>query len=282
MRMRNVLFAGIAVLLMGLVSASHAQAAIFYDDDFESTLASKGWDTGSCNPSDPNPAVNFPDGCNPKRTNTSPHTGSFSLQGTYTGLDSGAWIDHTFQPVTEVYHRFYYQTRNFAYNSPGTKNFATSDGMHYPNFWINHYEASRQFSVYMQLGFDNQAPCTGPNQDCIYTTNMNASSASIPDNQWFCVEDHVKFNTPGQANGVIEMWINGIQTMGYYNRVLVSTTPDCNSCASSNSGFNFNRIFVQHGVGTMFYDNFAVGTTRIGCSGSQQAAPAAPTGLTVQ
>jgi hypothetical protein len=267
--------------LMGVVAGNQTQAAIFYEDSFENTLASSGWTTGSCNPSDPNPSVDYPNGCNPTRSTDVANQGTNSLKGTYTGTDSGVWIDHTFSQTTEIYHRFYYRTANFVYNTPGTKNFFMGDGAHYPNFWVNHYMGSREFSVYMQVGSDTQPPCPGADRDCIYTPNI--ASVPINDGQWYCIEDHIKLNTPGQANGVVEMWVNGIQTVQYLNRTIVSTTPDCNGCSSSNSAFNYNRIFVQHGTGLMYYDNFAVGNTRIGCSGiSNTPAPSAPTGLTVR
>lgn len=276
MHIRTLTLSLFAMLSMVLYWGSPAQATVFFDDDFEAnTLVGEGFTTGSCTylqPSNPNPA----DGCNPLRSTDIAHSGTHSLKGIYRGVDSGEWIDRGYPWTDNVYTRFWYRTTAFTYDpTGGTKNLNLGDQTHYPNFWVMHLFGSREFGVASQL------EASGSNVN--YTANT--ASVSINDNQWYCVETHIKMNTPGVADGVLEIWVDGTQTLNYPGRTFRSTTPDCSSCSSSNAAFNNVRIFVQHGVGSMYYDNFALGNTRIGCSGSPASditPPAAPVGLAIR
>lgn len=80
--------------------------------------------------------------------------------------------------------------------------------------------------------------------------------------QWYCVEAHMKLNSPGQSNGVFEMWINsnleaqetGLNWLGNY------------------SAYGINGLFIENywNAGppvteNRYLDNIVVSTQRIGC-----------------
>jgi hypothetical protein len=210
------------------------------------------------------------------------------LKGTY----NAAWSDpnpqintqgisRTFTPQTDVYNRYWTRTTRFTYSSPGTKRIywkgSGPNGTQYPNFFSIHWWNSRE------LGFAGQILA-----DCGYgSCNLYPNMASKPlaDNVWYCVEEHVKLNTPSVADGMIEVWVDGTQTLGYYNRTFRGTEPNGTNGNSSGFQFNTQEIYKQNGDGVMYYDQFTAGNTRIGCLGTtpptDTQTPSVPTNLTV-
>jgi hypothetical protein len=81
--------------------------------------------------------------------------------------------------------------------------------------------------------------------------------------QWFCVEAHMRLNSAGSSDGVLELWING-------------------SPEGQRTGLNFLGSFSAYGINAVFFenywnagspasqdrffDNFVVSTARIGCT----------------
>jgi hypothetical protein len=80
--------------------------------------------------------------------------------------------------------------------------------------------------------------------------------------KWYCIEAHARLNDPKRSNGVFELWING----GLEARI---------------EGLNWQGAYSEYGINTVFlenywndgspqpqeryFDNFIVGTQRIGC-----------------
>jgi hypothetical protein len=137
------------------------------------------------------------------------HAGSKSLKLTY----NAAWsspnpqintvgIFRNFAPQDEVYVRYWKRTAaGFLYNTPGTKQIIYNSGV-CPRFISHHDDSTRK------LGWSIENPA-----DCGYTTcDLHANLAQIPmnDNVWYCVEEHIKMNDPGVANGMVEIWIDGV------------------------------------------------------------------------
>jgi hypothetical protein len=89
-------------------------------------------------------------------------------------------------------------------------------------------------------------------------------------------------NTPGSADGIAQLWVDGTQTVNYTGQWR-PTTDGGPGQPSFKATFTFVRIFVQHGVGEMFYDDFAVGNTQIGCGATiaPPNKPASPASLTL-
>ena len=64
---------------------------------------------------------------------------------------------------------------------------------------------------------------------CPYYPNM--ARVPLSDNRWYCIETHLKMNTPGVANGVIELFITPVggattQTHGYYAQKFRGPVPN--------------------------------------------------------
>ena len=91
--------------------------------------------------------------------------------------------------------------------------------------------------------------------------------------QWYCVEAHAKLNTPGQSDGLMELWVNGVLD-------------------AQRTGINWVGSYSTYGINVVFFENYwndgspvaqeryiddiVVSTERIGCNGSSPAAPPPP------
>jgi trimeric autotransporter adhesin len=82
---------------------------------------------------------------------------------------------------------------------------------------------------------------------------------------WQCVELHMRLNDAGQSNGVFEMWVNG---------TLDASRTGLNWLGSYNA-YGINAIFLENYINNgapqaqvRDYDDFVVGTQRIGCGTS--------------
>jgi hypothetical protein len=83
--------------------------------------------------------------------------------------------------------------------------------------------------------------------------------------KWFCIEGHVKLNTPGNSNGIQEFWINDNLEAGTYNLNWIKSW----------SGYGINSVFHANYWNdgaikeqTRYFDNFVISTERIGCIGT--------------
>jgi hypothetical protein len=80
--------------------------------------------------------------------------------------------------------------------------------------------------------------------------------------RWYCVEARVRLNDAGQSNGVFELWIDG---------VLDAQRTGLN-WVGAYSAYGINAVFLENywnagapGLRERAFDNFIVGTQRIGC-----------------
>lgn len=82
-------------------------------------------------------------------------------------------------------------------------------------------------------------------------------------NKWYCIEAHAKYNTPGVADGVFDMWINDNLENSRNDLDWVNTW----------SGYGINAIYLENYWNSpgspvtqeRYMDNFVVSTQRIGC-----------------
>lgn len=117
-------------------------------------------------------------------------------------------------------------------------------------------------------------------------TNVAPSS-----NAWDQIEIEWELNTPGQSNGNLRLWVNGALAGSALNKEFVGPTPTskcfngANTC-SSNLLIRTFQLYVQSGVGDIYFDRFAIGNSRIGIVGSAPpqdiTPPNPPTNLTAQ
>lgn len=109
------------------------------------------------------------------------------------------------------------------------------------------------------------------------TTDVPFSSQTIADNRWYCIEDHQKVNTPGVADGIGEIWVDGVKVLTRLDIIWQRV--------GYNHRWNHLSIVRQNGWGSIWWDRVAVGDTRIGCIGSggggDTTPPATPSGWTL-
>ena len=95
--------------------------------------------------------------------------------------------------------------------------------------------------------------------------------------KWFCVEAHVKLNSPPQSDGVFEYWINDSLEARRQNLNWVGDW----------QVYGINAVYFENYTNggspaprSRTFDNLVIGTQRIGClSQADTRAPAAPSGF---
>ena len=211
------------------------------------------------------------------------HTGSKSLKLTY----RAAWskpnpqintvgIYKDFPAQSEAYIRYWVFTTGFTYSTPGTKGIYWKGTPGIPNGTSIHWNGSRepgwggQVWADVNYGSVNFLPNTGNHK-------------VMANDTWYCVEEHVKLNTPGIADGVVEVWVDGLQTLHFPGRTMRGTAVNGPGGNSSNMVWTTFEIYKQDGDGIMYIDQFMAATTRIGCgpAGGDTTPPDRPTNLTV-
>jgi len=257
----------LTVLSLGI--AIPGEAGVFWMDDFENDLT-PNWDTSACGSPAPK------DGCNGFISADRATSGTHSLQSHYPDItqQAGTYYDRLHTPTSEIWMRFYYYTVNFQYYpQAATKHFynlssaSTKTGSEL--IWVNMF-GSRETAVGAISWPTLNCPNGTTDPNCTYYPNM--AHVPLADNQWYCIEYHAKTNTPGQSDALLEIYVDGVQTLGYYNLVLQTDTTQ----------WDLVRHYTQYGQGDRYIDDLAVGNTRIGCRGSASAIPTVPSGLSLQ
>lgn len=262
--MRNVnwhsyiLTIGLTVLLHYGVNIIPGYAGTIFTEDYEvanvNGLTAKGWGVFG----DTVDIVSSP-----------VHGGSKALRFTYQGIHTddccNSKIYRSFPAAPEIYERYYvrYAPINPSQPSGFTKitakqHYFKNDITGLPNFVSNYFWGDPRIAM--------------SSQTRTVTKNLYANVADIPmnNNQWYCVETHLKFNTPNQNNGLVEMWVDGVQTVKY--------TDNWRDSSTAAAAFTFLEIYRQGADNQYRYeDDFVLSTTRIGCSGNPAQAPAPPT-----
>jgi hypothetical protein len=292
--MRNLALSHVVVigLFVALFCGSQAQAAILFQDDFEEARLEDsgwGWSDSYCGRTvpriEPCQVIDI--------TTEQVHNGTRSLKLTYNVMDESQnqAISQHFAPQYDLYTRYYYRTSAFTYNniSGTTKHiyWKNDTGYQYPDGYSANIWGSREMSFVMQV-IAELCPTsgTGPYGTCNFHPNM--ARKPLADDTWYCIEEHVKMNTAGVADGNLELWVDGTQTIGYYNQTWRGAEVSGSNGNSSLASFNWFQIFKQVGLGIAYIDQFAFGTTRIGCSGQPIQAiqdiipPSSPSGLFIR
>ncbi|HRG34443.1 MAG: T9SS type A sorting domain-containing protein [Saprospiraceae bacterium] len=84
--------------------------------------------------------------------------------------------------------------------------------------------------------------------------------------EWFCIEGHVRLNTPGKSDGVFEFWINDTLQAGSYN---LNWHGNWNA---DERNYGINAIFFENywNAGSpvlqeRYFDNLVIATSKISC-----------------
>lgn len=201
-------------------------------------------------------------------------TGSKSAKLTFRGVagsDPGAggcFIDRNLSGISEtLWTRFYIYMENFAVNNVQTKMTFQGQAGAYPSFWWS-----------MNYGFPNIGiQVQGIILDNGTQSTENIFGGAIPQNQWACVELRLTMSTPGVDNGIVQAWVNGAQSINKTNQRMRPAIAYPGVFAFPTAHFNFVRLYTQHGVGAIYYDDYAVSRdARIGCTGSPSGNSVAP------
>ena len=103
--------------------------------------------------------------------------------------------------------------------------------------------------------------------------------SQVASGKWYCVETHVKLNTPGSADGTFEFWIDGNLEANREDLNWVGTWQD----------YGINAVFFENywnagapAERTRYFDNIVISTKQIGCLDSDAIPPSAPTGVNVE
>lgn len=142
----------------------------------------------------------------------------------------------------------------------------------------------------LSLGLD---PATGVVGSQVVTTKYNdfdnlrwlgkkngATQIYSPANvgRWFCIEVHMKLNTPQESNGTFSFWVD---------EKLEAQMSNLN-WRGGYTAYGINAVMLENYVNEGFsqaqvryIDNLVVSTSRIGCQGPSAAIPEPPKSLTV-
>lgn len=253
---RRLIPAACALALL-LITSLPAHASTFFNESFEfadnaAWLApGTGWVSSSCTVAEHAGIMEI--------SSARSFRGTKSLKFTYIGLNpiKTCFLDRFYTRVSEIYTRRYIFLDNFHGTTPPTKQHFIGSST-YVNFWPTLEGTNNVHRLNMQgsaLPYSEQNPIFG----------------SIPSGRWVCSEFRIKMNTPGVPNGVIEEWMDGVLRFSRSDMLINSAT--------HTSSFNMTRLYRQHGNGVIYVDEYAIGTTRIGCLGapvSDTTPPVAP------
>ena len=147
----------------------------------------------------------------------------------------------------------------------------------YPLTWIMNYQGTYAVVV--------EGPYYGG-------TTLFRTGVPVTSGKWDQIEFEWELNTPGQANGLLRFWIDGALRIEALNKEWRGPTPTSvhpiyGSPTRSDAMITNTQIYVQCGIGNVWYDRFAVGNTRIGPTQSMSTStnstpPASPQGLQVR
>lgn len=258
------------LLMLTLAIPSPSDATTFFDTDFEAggSFLTNGWDDDGTA------------GIGHLEISTEQAlTGTRSMKGTFTdvgGSSQQPYINHAFPPSAHFFNRFAYRiTPGFQFGNNGyTKIMRFKADGGWPIIWLEILHGVYEITV--------EGPYLGPNGD-----NYSLLSGIAPSStSWDQIEFECLLNTGGQANGVLRLWINGVQRINLTGLQLVGPTPSSVGQQGlpnpSNLVFNDNQIFIQSGVGSVYLDRVAIGDTRIGTTagggggGTADITPPAP------
>lgn len=270
--MKHVCACMLGVVVLYVSTTVHA-ATPFFDESFEyadnaAWLSSGNWAASSCTAAQHTGVMEI--------SSQRAFSGTKSLKFTYIGDNPSftCFIDRFYGGSHEtVYSRVYLYLENFTASNINTKLYTHSNLANigrYPNFW---------WSLHLSNNTHRMVVEGSP------TTTLTAES--MPSGRWVCMETRVTLNTPGVADGILQSWIDGELRFNRTNLVLRNATEVVVSGTAPNQNTNgpsnrllFTRIYRQSGVGVIYWDNFAHGTTRIGCLGApppiDTRPPAAP------
>ena len=264
-------------ILSTLMIPNHSHAAIFFDVDFETCAVGTGNDFPCEGWNDFN--REFPGFL--EMTTERAFSGTKSVKGTFTNINGGVRtpsIWRSFTPVSSMFTRFATrQSVGFQTGSNGaTKMVRFKDDVGYPVVMVSYVWGRYAISV--------EGPYDHNGSYVLYSSIVPSQTS------WDQVEMEWTLNTPGQANGLVRLWVNGVLRIENMNRQYIGPTPTSRGphglLNPSTLLIRTGQVYIQSGLGVLYYDRIAVGDTRIGLATSQPSSdttpPITPAGVQVQ
>jgi hypothetical protein len=254
-------------LMVTLTIPSPSHAAIWFDTSFETCPVGTGND--------------FPcEGWDDFKQESVGHleitsslgfSGTKSVKGTFDSVNLNTQrpsVSRSWTRTPHIFTRFATRaSQGFQICANGhTKMVRYKDDYGYPLVWItNRYG---QYSVVMEGPYD-------------YNGAYILSSGIAPSQTaWDQVEFEWKLNTPGQSNGLMRLWVNGVLRAEQLNKAYIGPTPTSKGPTGLSNPSTYlirsAQIYIQCGVGNVYYDRVAVGDTRIGLTTGQTSSDTTP------
>jgi hypothetical protein len=257
-------------LLWTLTIPGPVQAAVYFDTDFESCnvgtgndFPCEGWDDLGIEAID-----------HLEITNSLAFSGTKSVKGTWDNINGSSIkpsIYKTFPKSDHIFVRF--ATRQ----SPGFQigsNNATK---------MMRFRTDGGFPVFLAMFYNGMYTIIVEGSYVGGTFIAPSSGITPSQTSWDQVEMEIQLNTPGLSDGLMRMWIKGVLRIERLNQQFRGPLPNTISSQKllvpSTGRFDTAQIYVQSGLGSIYYDRFAVGNTRIGPAsvGGDITPPARPT-----
>jgi len=155
-----------------------------------------------------------------------------------------------------------------AYPMPDTNGHFNKDG-------INRYSYCFVFATWEAmhaLGMDYPGTTASYDDDASTTSEFHFQT-----NTWYCIEIHVKINTAGNYDGMLEAWVNGTKVFGVYKYMWYSGTP------AKVTAFEMQHIWYNRNAidSPTYMDNIVISDQYIGPAGPPISAPSPPQGLRI-
>ena len=218
----------------------------------------------------------------------SPMSQTKSLRAVQNGGDPSCYIDRSYTQTPHVFYRWYHRhasgydldtacqsVGSCANGAGGSKTFyAKSSGGYQVYYFIKPFDHTFRVAVPHSF-YSRLCPNGKTDSECVY--EQNVGSVPIEPSATYCIETELDRGSPGVANGVIRMWVNGTLVIQYTNAPIAK---------SDEGSTNWNQVtyYTQGGYGIRHIDDLVVGDTRIGCGAISfdTVAPNSPTGLIVR
>lgn len=188
-------------------------------------------------------------------------TGTRSLRSVYadTSRVSGPTLQREIPTGTEVYARFWIRASpGFSWGSPPTTLGVFGGGTTAPLISLvtsTAVSGAPYFSV-------QTAKESSYGTEALF---QNQGTPSMIGSAWACVETRYKYNTPGVANGIVQLWVGGALKADYQNREFIGTSTS--DPAPSNATLSYVRLYNDRGTGDLYIDDLQVSNARLGCAG---------------
>lgn len=204
-------------------------------------------------------------------TTTRPRTGSYSLELTFRGHQGvtpgyqSCYKDRNLSAPTTgtLYSRFWiYIPSSFQVDETTTKLTLQPAyaGDAYTSFWWGMMWGVSLFDVTVQKSWS--PPSLGDSSEILYGN-------AIPRDRWVCLQTRLTYATPGSNNGIVQNWIDGVQGINRSNVYMDQV--------GQQSVFRAIRMYTQDGLGTMWYDDYAVSRDALPtCDGSSPVGDTTP------